>query len=199
MTAQRQQVRMIHEAGDHLLAMIGDLLDLSLAEAAHLPIHLQNVALAPLLESCAAWCRPQADAAGVSVVLARIPTPARRAVARHAPLVRADPTRLRQVITNLLSNAVKYNRPGGRVTLRAQALDDEWHIEVEDTGHGLGPSERARLFQPFNRLGREASGIAGAGLGLALSQSLTQLMGGRITAQSVPGVGSTFRVSLPAA
>jgi signal transduction histidine kinase len=194
---QRQQVRMIHEAGDHLLAMIGDLLDLSLAEAAHLPIHLQNVALAPLIESCAAWCRPQADGAGVSVTSenpdAGVP------LSHAAAIVRADPTRLRQVLTNLLSNAVKYNRPGGRVTLRAQALDDEWHIDVEDTGHGISPGDRARLFQPFNRLGREASGISGAGLGLALSQSLTQLMGGRITVQSALGVGSTFRVSLPAA
>ncbi len=85
-------------------------------------------------------------------------------------MVRADPTRLRQVITNLLSNAVKYNRKGGDVTLRAQAVGDEWHIEVEDTGHGISPADRARLFQPFNRLGREASGISGAGLGLALSQ-----------------------------
>ena len=95
--------------------------------------------------------------------------------------------------------AVQSFRKGGSVTLRAQAADDEWHIEVEDTGHGISPSDRARLFQPFNRLGREASGISGAGLGLALSQSLTQLMGGRITAQSVVGVGSIFRVSLPSA
>ena len=195
--AQRQQVRLIHEAGDHLLAMIGDLLDLSLAEAAHLPIQLQNVPLAPLLDSCTAWCRPQADAAGVSV---RCEDPDAGAALSHGQaVVRADPTRLRQVLTNLLNNAVKYNRRGGHVTLRAQSVDDEWHIEVQDSGHGISPADRARLFQPFNRLGREASGISGAGLGLALSQSLTQLMGGRITAESVLGVGSTFRVSLPAA
>jgi signal transduction histidine kinase len=194
---QRQQVRMIREAGDHLLAMIGDLLDLSLAEAAHLPIHLQNVALAPLFESCAAWCRPQADTAGVSVICEN--PDAGAALSHASAVVRADPTRLRQVLTNLLNNAVKYNRPGGHVTLRAQAVDDEWHIEVEDTGIGISPIDRARLFQPFNRLGRENSSIAGAGLGLALSQSLAQLMGGRITVHSAQGVGSTFRVSLPAA
>ena len=193
---QRQQLRLIREAGDHLLAMIGDLLDLSLAEAAHLPIQLQNVALAPLFESCVAWCRPQADGAGVHVSTEN--PDAGAALSHGTASVRADPTRLRQVLTNLLSNAIKYNRPGGRVTLRAQPADDEWYIEVEDTGHGISPSDRARLFQPFNRLGREASAISGAGLGLALSQSLAQLMGGRITAQSVLGVGSTFRVSLPA-
>ena len=197
MPAQRQQLNMIHEAGDHLLAMIGDLLDLSLAEAAHLPIHLQDVALAPLFESCAAWCRPQAGGAGIGV---EVENPDAGGSLLHASaVVRADPTRLRQVITNLLSNAIKYNRPGGSVTLRARSADDEWHIEVEDTGHGISPADRARLFQPFNRLGREASGISGAGLGLALSQSLTQLMGGRITVQSALGVGSVFRVSLPAA
>jgi PAS domain S-box-containing protein len=197
MPVQRQQVRMIHEAGDHLLAMIGDLLDLSLAEASHLPIHLQNVSLAPLFESCAAWCRPQATGAGVRVD-SEDPD-AGILLARGSAVVRADPTRLRQVLTNLLSNAIKYNRHGGRVTLRARAVGEEWHIEVEDTGHGISAGDRARLFQPFNRLGRESSSIAGAGLGLALSQSLTQLMGGRITAESVPGVGSTFRVALPAA
>lgn len=196
LVSQRQQLRMIEEAGEHLLAMIGDLLDLSLAEAVHLPIQLQDVALAPLLASCAAWCRPQADGARVGV---HVEDPDAVTLPEHAALVRADPTRLRQVLTNLLSNAIKYNREGGSVTLRAQAADGEWHIEVQDTGHGISPSDRARLFQPFNRLGRETSGIAGAGLGLALSQSLTQLMGGRITAQSVVGVGSVFRVSLPAA
>lgn len=195
--AQRQQVRMIREAGDHLLAMIGDLLDLSLAEAAHLPIHLQNVALAPLFESCAAWCQAQAGTARVSLLC--VNPDAGVSLSQAAAVVRADPTRLRQVLTNLLSNAVKYNRAGGQVTLRAQAMDDEWHIEVEDTGVGISPTDRARLFQPFNRLGRENSGISGAGLGLALSQSLAQLMGGRITVHSVLGVGSTFRVSLPAA
>jgi signal transduction histidine kinase len=196
MPTQRQQLRLIHEAGEHLLTMIGDLLDLSLAEAVHLPIHLQDVPLAPLLASCAAWCRPQADGARVSV---HAEDPDAGALPETAAAVRADPTRLRQVVTNLLSNAVKYNRAGGSVTLRAQPADGEWHIEVQDTGHGLSPADRARLFQPFNRLGRETSGIAGAGLGLALSQSLAQLMGGRITAQSVVGVGSVFRVSLPAA
>jgi signal transduction histidine kinase len=113
--------------------------------------------------------------------------------------VRADPTRLRQMLTHLLSNAVKYNRPGGRVTLRAHAVDDEGRIEVEDTGHGLGAAECARLFQPVNRLGREDSNVAGSGSGLALSPSRAQLMGGRITVQSVAGQESTFGVALPAA
>ncbi len=194
---QRAQLQMIREAGEHLLAMIGDLLDLSLAEATHLPIHLQAVELAPLLDACAAWIRPQADDARIAL---RIEQPKTTAADPRGPgAVQADPTRLRQVLSNLLSNAVKYNRPGGSVTLRARAVADEWQIEVEDTGAGLTPAERARLFQPFNRLGRETSGIAGSGLGLALAQSLAQSMGGRITVDSVPGAGTTFAVTLPAA
>ena len=189
LVAQRQQVQLIREAGEHLLALIGDLLDLSLAESQHLPIMLQAVPLAPLFEACATWIRTQADGARIGLVVEPVPVDA---------IVRADPTRLRQVVTNLLSNAVKYNRPGGRVSLRATLVGDAWRIEVEDTGHGLTAAERARLFQPLNRLGRESSSIAGAGLGLALSQSLAQLMGGRITVQSVPGAGSTFALVLPA-
>ena len=187
--AQRQQVQLIREAGEHLLAMIGDLLDLSLAESQHLPILLQPVPLAPLFEACATWLRSQADSGRIGLQVEPVPVDA---------IVRADPTRLRQIVTNLLSNAVKYNRPGGRVSLRATLVGESWRIEVEDTGHGLTAAERARLFQPLNRLGRENSSIAGAGLGLALSQSLAQLMGGRITAQSVPGSGSTFALVLPA-
>ena len=195
--AQRQQVQLIREAGEHLLAMIGDLLDLSLAEANRLTVQLQPVALAPLFEACAAWCRSQAESSRIAL---RVADPdAGAALADPRALVRADPTRLRQVLVNLLSNAIKYNDPGGRVTLRARPVGDEWLIEVEDTGHGIAATDRARLFQPFNRLGRESSSIAGAGLGLALSQSLAQLMGGRITLDSTPGAGSTFRLALPAA
>jgi len=195
--SQRQQVQLIREAGEHLLAMIGDLLDLSLAEANRLTVQLQPVALAPLFEACVAWCTSQAESARIALRLAD--PDAGAALAEPRAMVRADPVRLRQVITNLLSNAIKYNDPGGRVTLRARPDGDTWWIEVEDTGHGIAPADRARLFQPFNRPDREATRIAGAGLGLALSQSLAQLMGGRITVESTPGAGSIFRVILPAA
>ena len=184
---QRQQVQLIREAGEHLLAMIGDLLDLSLAESSHLPVTMQAVPLAPLFEACSTWIRAEADQAHVSVRIAPL---------EGAATVRADPTRLRQILTNLLSNAVKYNRRGGRVVLRATPAPGAWCIEVEDTGHGMSAADRARLFQPLNRLGRETSGVAGTGLGLALSQSLAQLMGGRIAVRSIPGLGSTFSLVL---
>jgi signal transduction histidine kinase len=199
---QRGQVRIIRDAGKHLLAMIEDLLDLSLAEIAHLPLHPTAVPLAPELDACVAWIRPQADAAGIALHVE--PTePAEPSttsnLATPVAAMCADPTRLRQVLTNLLGNAVKYNRPGGRVTLRACRVAEHWRIDVEDTGTGIGPAERLRLFQPFDRLGRETSRISGTGLGLALSQLLAQRMGGRITAASTPGVGSIFSLLLPAA
>jgi CheY-like chemotaxis protein/anti-sigma regulatory factor (Ser/Thr protein kinase) len=126
--------------------------------------------------------------------------------------VQADATRLKQVLTNLLSNAVKYNREGGTlgITTRAvKARDDSdnapWdgiervEIAVSDTGLGMTPEQLAALFQPYNRLGREASGIEGTGIGLVIARSLSELMGGSLQASSEPGVGSIFTLRLPAA
>ena len=186
---QRRQVQLIQEAGVHLMAMIADLLDLSLAETSHLPIALQDVALVPLLEGCADWIRPQAELAQVRIMLLLPPS----------AQVRADPIRLRQVLMNLLANGVKYNRAGGHVSLRAVAEGSQWRIDVEDTGEGIPAAQRPGLFQPFNRLGRETGGVSGTGIGLALSQSLAQLMNSTITVQSTVGVGTVFSLRLPAA
>jgi len=113
--------------------------------------------------------------------------------------VTADPTRLRQVLLNLLGNAVKYNRAGGEVRLSARREGVEVLMSVQDTGPGIAARDQGRLFQPFERLGAEHSGIEGAGIGLALSQRLVHAMGGRIGVNSEPGRGSNFWVALPAA
>jgi CheY-like chemotaxis protein len=120
-------------------------------------------------------------------------------------LVQADVTRLRQVLVNLLSNAIKYNRPGGQVLLGVQSLPvvhgkgRRCRISVRDTGQGLTAKQRARLFQPFERLGAETRGIEGTGIGLVLTRQLVEIMGGRIEVTSEPGQGSTFAVDLPLA
>jgi signal transduction histidine kinase len=114
-------------------------------------------------------------------------------------VVRADRRRLKQIVSNLLSNAIKYNRPGGWVRLRAQAAGEQVELAVTDSGPGLDETQRARLFQPFERLGAQHGPVAGTGLGLALSRQLTDAMGGTIEVDSTPGVGSTFRVRLPSA
>jgi len=107
--------------------------------------------------------------------------------------VQADPTRLKQVLINLLSNAIKYNRSGGTVTLACSAPTPErLRISVQDTGEGLSEAKLAQLFQPFNRLGQEASATKGTGIGLVVSQRLVQSMGGTMGVHSSVGVGSTF-------
>jgi CheY-like chemotaxis protein len=103
------------------------------------------------------------------------------------------------VLLNLLSNAVKYNRPAGRVRLAAQAAGDGVCILVGDSGAGLSEAQQQALFQPFNRLGAERSKVEGTGLGLVITRSLVQLMGGRLTVDSMPGQGSVFSVWLPRA
>ena len=112
----------------------------------------------------------------------------------------ADRVRLRQVLVNLLSNAVKYNRPGGEVCV-AVRMESEARVllEVTDTGVGLSESQIAHLFEPFNRLGAEHSGVEGTGIGLVIVHRLVELMGGTITVRSQAGQGTTFSLSLPAA
>lgn len=113
------------------------------------------------------------------------------------PPVRADRTRLIQVMTNLLSNATKFNRPGGEVRVRMGAADEQHvRIEVADSGLGMSAQQLAQLFQPFNRLGRERLGIPGTGIGLVLVRHLVEQMGGRLDVQSTEGMGTTFAVVL---
>ena len=111
-----------------------------------------------------------------------------------------DRVRFRQILLNLLTNAVKYNRPRGKVMLSMQVIDDrKLRISVADTGQGIAKDHQADLFKPFNRLGREAGEIEGTGIGLAITQSLVELLGGSIGFESEPDVGSTFWVDLPIA
>jgi PAS domain S-box-containing protein len=188
--AHRRPVQMIRQAGDHLLTMIGDLLDLTRIEAGELSLNVETVPLAALADECLALVQAQAAAAQVTLAAA---LPGDSAV-------HADRTRLKQVLLNLLSNAVKYNRPGGTVTLRVAAPGPEsptLRLEVADTGVGIAPEHLARLFEPFQRGAHRYSAIEGTGIGLAVSKSLVELMGGRIDVHSTPGEGSRFVVELP--
>src|SRR5665213_2378652 len=124
-------------------------------------------------------------------------TPAGKVYRTH---VLADRQRLKQVLLNLVSNAIKYNRNGGEIKLTSGLRpNEEFAITVSDTGIGIGSEEIKRLFTPFDRLGQERSAEEGTGVGLALAQRLTQMMGGRIEVESSLGVGSSFTVLLPLA
>jgi signal transduction histidine kinase len=182
-------VQLIREAGEHLLTMIGDLLDLTRIESGHLRLQIDSVALAPLADECVALLQAQAASAQVRVVGALAAGVA----------VQADRTRLKQVLLNLLSNGVKYNRAGGGVTLRARSDGAHAVIDVADTGVGIAAEHLARVFEPFQRGAHGHSAIEGTGIGLAVCKSLVELMGGSIDVQSAPGQGSLFTVRLPLA
>src|SRR5262249_36145739 len=112
----------------------------------------------------------------------------------------ADNQRLKQVLLNLLGNGVKYNRPDGEVSLTWQILPDgRVRLAVRDTGPGICPQKQPRLFNPFDRLGAEATAVEGTGLGLVLSKKLTEAMGGTLDLISMPGGGTTVFVDLPRA
>ncbi len=187
--AHRRPVQLIREAGEHLLTMIGDLLDLTRIESGHLRLHIDRVALAPLADECVALLQAQGASAQVSVV---------GAVAAGL-CVQADRTRLKQILLNLLSNGVKYNRAGGAVTLRARSDGAFAVIEVADTGVGIAAAHLGRVFEPFQRGAHGQSAIEGTGIGLAVSKSLVELMGGTIDVRSAPDQGSLFSVRVPSA
>jgi PAS domain S-box-containing protein len=187
---QAENVREILHAGNHLLEMINEVLDLARIEAGHLDIDIQTVACQPIAESCIATIRPLAAQRGITVVADLL----------GGCALAADPLRLRQVLLNLLSNAVKYNREGGTVEVSCRiTAGGQVRISLQDNGIGIAPEALPRLFQPFERLETTYSGIEGAGIGLALCKRLVEAMQGTIGAQSTYGVGSTFWIELPQA
>ncbi|MBA4177695.1 MAG: hypothetical protein C0505_14235 [Leptothrix sp. (in: Bacteria)] len=188
---QSGHVREILNAGRHLLTLIDEVLDLARVESGNLTISPEPVALLPLAQDCLNLIRPQAQARGIRLLE---PSPGCEVY------VRADRTRLKQVLLNLLSNAVKYNRPEGTVSVACvPAPGGKLRVRVHDTGEGLNDEQIARLFVPFERLDAEVRQIQGTGIGLALSRRLVELMHGQIGVESTPGTGSTFWVELTVA
>jgi signal transduction histidine kinase len=186
---QLEHLRLIHEAGRHLLDMINEMLDLARIEAGAIRLSIAPTPLAPLAKACTDELQPLAAQAGVTLV---------NEIAGTLPLVvMADRTRLREILSNLLSNAIKYNRPGGDVKLNARAVADRVQIAVHDNGIGLSEQQLAQLFQSFNRVGSERTAVQGVGLGLVISRRLALLMHGDIVADSQVGVGTSFTVDLP--
>ena len=183
---QRQQLTHILGAGWHLLAMINDLLDLSRIEADRIAVDCRPSRLDAVIDKALAMARPLAEARGVVLGAACGP----------APMALVDPVRLAQVLSNLLSNGIKYNHTGGRVELRCGLADGQPWLEVADTGSGLNAEQREHLFEPFNRLGAERSGIEGTGIGLVIARRLVDLMQGRLEIAEGQGPGTVFRVWL---
>ena len=185
---QRECVERILTAGRHLLGLINEVLEISRIEAGRLSLSLEPVPLQATVTGAMDLVAPLAAQRRVAL---RMDVPDAR---RH---VLADRQRLQQVLLNLLSNAVKYNRENGHVTVSsADAEEGRVRIRVTDTGPGIPAEQQARLFTPFERLGAEASGEEGTGLGLTLSRHLVEAMDGLLHVESEVGVGSTFAVDL---
>lgn len=186
MTAdQLDNVHEILKAGRHLLDLINEVLDLARIESGRVDLSMEGIDLVALGKDCRHLIQPIADRAGIGLTI-DLPTES---------AVFADRVRLKQVLLNLLSNAIKYNRPAGHVRMTAAAgKPGRLRLAVVDTGKGIAPERIEELFEPFNRLGAEASEIEGTGIGLTISRRLVDMMGGEMGVESTLGLGSTFWV-----
>jgi signal transduction histidine kinase len=184
---QREFVRDIDDAAQHLLSLVNDILDYAKFEAGMIKLMPEPVALAELVEQCVSMVEPKAEAAGVAISAH---------VAPELKEIVADPLRLKQILINLLSNAVKYNERGGSVTVRLRPDGQHVLISVRDTGRGIGEEHMPHLFDPYYQAAIADQSI-GTGLGLAIIKHLTELHGGAVHVESVVGTGSVFTVRLP--
>jgi PAS domain S-box-containing protein len=186
---QREKIALLTRSGRYLLELINEVLDLSRIERGELRLSLEPVHLGEVVRETLNMVLPLAAARSITVL-----APGAEDLDTH---VLADRLRLKQVLLNLLSNAVKYNSEGGNVTVRATSAAPTARIEVTDTGIGIARDALLRVFEPFDRLGAEASEVDGAGLGLALSKRLMEAMEGEIGIDSSIGTGTTAWIELP--
>lgn len=185
---QVDYVQEIVHAGEHLLELINEVLDLARIESGRVELLPEPLAIAQLVRECVPLVQTLAarNKLRVSVDLT------------GDYVIRADRLRLRQILLNLLSNAVKYNCEGGSIEISCLSVRSGWvRIAVNDSGRGIAADALPRLFLPFERVQSVYDGIEGAGIGLAISRRLTEAMGGIIGVESVAGAGSTFWVEFP--
>ncbi|MGH2408508.1 MAG: sensor histidine kinase [Candidatus Limnocylindrales bacterium] len=184
---QAEYVEDVLTSGQHLLNLINDILDLAKVEAGRMELQPSTFPLTPALETAVAMVRESALRQGLTLS---------SEIAPSIGLIEGDERKVKQIIFNLLSNAVKFTPDGGRVTLAARTVGDHVEIAVRDTGVGIDTEHQEKIFEEFYQVGA-AKTQEGTGLGLALTRSLVQLHGGRLTVKSTPGEGSTFTVILP--
>ena len=188
----RDYARDILSSGQHLLALINDILDMSKIEAGKLNLRFEPVCLEELAEEALRLVRNRAEAAGLSLILDFV----------DLPEVEADYRAVKQVLLNLLSNAIKFTPRGGRISIRGErredALGERVRISIHDTGIGILPQDLERLARPFEQVESQHSKTTqGTGLGLALTKSLVEMHGGLLDLRSTPGQGTVATFALP--
>lgn len=189
---QIENVREIRKAGEHLLQLINDVLDLAKIESGNMTVSLEPVLVSRLLDECFTLVQTQADARGIRLTAN---------ITDHInTYVIADHVRCKQALLNLLSNAVKYNHVGGEVEVTLSAQEGlKLRISVRDTGRGIPLQRQNEVFQPFNRLSAENSTIEGSGVGLVITKQLVEMMQGKLDFSSAENVGTTFWMDFPVA
>jgi len=175
-------------SGNHLLSLIDDVLDLSKVEAGRIELERTTFSLSEALERSVVMVRERTAEGGIRLSLELAP---------DVDLVHADERRVRQIVFNLLANAVKFTPPGGSVVVATARAGGEARVSVTDTGPGVAPEDRERIFEEFQQTELGAQQGEGSGLGLALSRRLVELHGGRIWVEDAPGDGSRFVFTLP--
>ncbi|KGP72741.1 ATP-binding protein [Pontibacillus yanchengensis] len=186
--SQLENVEEIIKAGNHLLTLINEILDLAKIESGKLTVSIEPVEIAPVVEEVMSITQPLADRREITLDQSIEPY--------ESTYVYADRTRLKQVLLNLLSNAVKYNEDRGKIRFSCYTQNDHMQFIVEDSGFGIEEEEIQHIFEPFTRV-KEDSPIEGTGIGLTLTKQLVAMMNGTISVKSQVGKGSTFWVELP--
>ncbi len=188
---QREDLRRVQTSQRHLLGLINEVLNYARLETGTVHYDVADVRMRDALAGAEPLVASQAQARELALNVA--PCPAMLTA-------RADAEKVRQILVNLLSNAVKFTDPGGRVDLASAASGDEVRVMVRDTGIGIAADQMDRIFEPFVQVRADLTRVAGGtGLGLAISRDLARGMGGDLTAESTPRVGSAFTLTLPAA
>lgn len=185
--AQLSRLQPIIKAGWYLLDLINDILDLAVIESGNISLSQESLPLLDVMYECHAMVQSQADEKGIQLNFIEFDS---------TWMIYADRTRVTQVLLNLLSNAIKYNRKQGMVQVKCTRTSEHICICITDNGEGLSPEKLTQLFQPFNRLGQESGDKEGTGIGLVVTKTLVEQMGGAIGVKSTVGVGSEFRIEL---
>jgi two-component system cell cycle sensor histidine kinase PleC len=188
----QQYARDILTSGEHLLALIGDILDMSKIEAGKMNLSFEPVTLADIVDDAVRLLSARAQSGGLEIEVRLAPLPD----------IEADHRALKQVLLNLLSNAIKFTPAGGRITVRGELISgpatDSVRLQVVDTGIGISPEDLVRLTRPFEQVENQyAKTRQGTGLGLALSKALVEMHSGHFRLSSLPGEGATATVTLP--